>query len=487
MAKTVLRGAVVYDGTGEAARDADVAIDDGRIHTVGEVGSGATEIDVTGLAIAPGFVDVHTHDDFAALLHPDMGFKLLGGVTTCVVGNCGMGCAPFEQASVLSTAFHPGAELPPWMGHDGYLAHLEAHPPGVNVAALAGHGTIRLAAMGVRRGEPGGEQMRRMKAHLQEGLDAGVFGLSTGLIYEPGRYARTEELIELASVMRGTGALYASHMRDEGTGLLDSVNETIRIGEEAGVGVQVSHHKAFGHAAWGLVNDSLKLIEEAQDRGVDVHADQYPYTAGSTVLAAVLDRAVGEGAPLRLADIVIASAASHPRWEGKSIPEMGTDWGLDAASAGRRVLEEEPGVTVVLHSMDEQDVRTVLRHRSTMIGSDGIPTLGAKPHPRLYGTFARVLGHYARDLGLLPLSEAIHRMTGLPAGKFGFRGRGIVREGAVADLVVFDPARIEDTATFEEPNRHPAGIAHVFVNGVHAVAHGALTGERAGRALRRGD
>jgi len=482
---TVLKNATVYDGTGADPFPADVRIADGRIDLVGEVVSAAREIDATGLAVAPGFIDVHTHDDFAAVVHPDMGFKVRGGVTTCVVGNCGMGCAPFSEASLLARVFHPNAKLPPWEGHRGYLAYLDEHPPGTNVAVLAGHGSLRLAAMGVARSEPTGKQMRRMKSDLEEGLDAGVVGLSTGLIYEPSKYGRTEELIELAGVMRGTGALYASHMRDEGLGLLDSVRETIRIGEQAGVAVQISHHKASGRRAWGLVSESLRLIEAAQERGLEVHADQYPYTAGSTVLSAVLSQTVGANAPLRLADVVIASAAGHPDWEGQSLPSLATKWGVDAAEAGRRALAEEPMATVVLHTMDEEDVRTVLRHPSTMIGSDGIPILEGKPHPRLFGTFARILGRYSRELGLLSLPEAIHRMTGFPARKFGLVGRGVVCEGAAADLVVFDPATVRDTGTFEDPIHYPEGIVHVFVNGVHTVRDGGLTGATAGRALRR--
>jgi len=282
-----------------------------------------------------------------------------------------MGCAPFAQAARMSKVFHPGATLPSWEGHRGYLARLDAHPPGTNIAVLAGHGTLRLAAMATARGVPTGAETRRMKSDLEEGLEAGVFGLSTGLIYEPGRHAQVEEITELARVLHGTGALYASHMRDEGTGLLDSVRETIRVGEDAGVSVQISHHKAFGRPAWGLVGESLRLIEAAQRRGVDVHADQYPYTAGSTVLGAVIDRAIGDDASIGLEDVVVASAPGHAGWQGRSLTELAREWGVRPDEGARRVLAEEPGATVVLHSIDENDVRTVLRHPSTMIGSDG--------------------------------------------------------------------------------------------------------------------
>jgi dihydroorotase/N-acyl-D-amino-acid deacylase len=328
--------------------------------------------------------------------------------------------------------------------------------------------------------------MGRMKELLEEALAAGAIGLSTGLIYPPGAFAATEELIELCRVVAHHGGIYASHIRDEGSRLLEAVEEAIRIGREAGVPVQISHHKASGRDAWGLVRASLGMIDRARARGLDVTADQYPYTAGSTVLAAVVanaDRFGGGGE----VEVVIASAPGHPAWEGRSLAELGREWGVAPLEAAARVLDAEGiAATVIMHGMDEQDVQTVMRHPSTMIGSDGIPTLHGKPHPRLYGSFARVLGHYARDLGLLSMHEAVHRMTGFPARKFGLTDRGVVREGAAADLVLFDPARIADVASYADPHHPPAGIAHVFVNGSAVVRDGAHTGARPGRALRRG-
>jgi N-acyl-D-amino-acid deacylase len=318
-------------------------------------------------------------------------------------------------------------------------------------------------------------------------MAAGALGLSSGLVYDPGRFAATEELVELCALMRGTGALYATHMRDESSGLLDSVREAIAIGERAGVPVQISHHKASGRSAWGKVSESLKLIEAAQAKGLDVHADQYPYTAGSTILSAVyrdgkLRGAIGD---LTGEDVVIASTESHPQWEGRSLAQLGAQMGCSAEQAAERVLAADRGVTAVLHAMNEDDVRTVMRHPSTMIGSDGIPTIEGRPHPRLYGTFARVLGHYARDEKLFSMEEAVYRMTGFAAAKFGLRDRGLVRAGAFADLVLFDPVRIIDRGTFEDPKRLPEGIRAVFVNGKKAVDNGAVTGMRTGRVLRR--
>jgi N-acyl-D-aspartate/D-glutamate deacylase len=311
--------------------------------------------------------------------------------------------------------------------------------------------------------------------------------MSSGLIYDPGRHARTDELVELASLMRGTGALYATHMRDEGLGLLTSVAEAIEIGERAGVPVQISHHKASGERAWGLVTKSLKLIEDAQAKGQSVHADQYPYTAGSTSLGAVFRDGVfgGPGRETAPKNIVIASAQGHAEWEGRSIEELATAMGCDAPTAATQILKDAPGATVIIHMMREEDVRTVMRHKSTMIGSDGIPTLDGKPHPRLYGTFARVIGHYARDEALFPMSEAIHRMTGFSAKKFGLHDRGVIAKDAAADLVLFDPKKIVDAGTFADPKKMPIGIKAVYTNGICTVQDGKPTAARTGRVLRR--
>jgi N-acyl-D-amino-acid deacylase len=491
----LIRGARVYDGEGAPPVSIDVAVSVDRIERMGSL-DGCTaklEIDASGLALSPGFIDVHTHDDFAALSHPDMGFKSRGGVTTCIVGNCGFGAAPFQQAVAMLGSLTPGPAIAPYEGHAGYAAAVQANTPGVNIGVLAGHGTIRKAVVGSEDRIPSDREMEAMKSYLREALDAGVVGMSSGLVYDPGRYAQTEELAELAGVMRGTGALYATHMRDEGSGLLGSVAEAIEIGARAGVGVQISHHKASGRDSWGLVEASLQLIEAAQLRGEDVHADQYPYTAGSTSLQSTLEngafandgRSGGHG-ELTPDDVVIASAPGHPEWEGRSIAELSTMLGMSPLEAARMVADQARGTTAILHLMTEEDVQRVLRHPSTMIGSDGIPTLEGRPHPRLYNSFARVLGHYSRDLGLFDLSTAIHRMCGFSARKFGLQDRGVIREGAYADLVLFDAKTVIDKGTFDNPNRYPAGIRWVFVNGGVAVRDDTVRAERHGRVLRRG-
>ncbi len=452
------------------------------------------EIDARGMAIAPGFIDVHSHDDFAVFLTPEMDFKVMQGVTTDVVGNCGMGASPFAVATAVFSNLHDHGSLLEWNGYAGYLAAIDSNPASLNVAVLIGHGTARFAAMGNGRREPKAGELDHMRAIAREGIEAGAVGLSTGLIYEPGRYARTAEIIALAREMAASGGgLYASHMRDEASHLLDSVRETIRIGEETGVLVQISHHKASGRENWGMVRESLKLIDEARARGVDVTADQYPYTSGSTVLQACIQNGAfeGDGPPPGAIGIVpadqalFASTPKHPEWEGLTLAHFTELWNLNPYRAAERIAAEEgPGAVMVVRTMSEEDVRTVMRHPTTMIGSDGL-AMGSKPHTRLYGTFPRVLARYARDAGLMSLEEGVHRMTGMPAAKFAIKDRGLVREGFFADLVIFDPARIIDTATYEQPRQYPEGLSHVLVNGTAVVRDGLHTGARPGRAVRR--
>jgi N-acyl-D-amino-acid deacylase len=488
----IIRGASIYDGSGAPPSSGDLAVRGDRIVEVGETtGAAAREIDARGLAVAPGFIDVHSHDDFAIFVTPEMDFKTMQGVTTDVVGNCGLGAAPFGVSSRMFVSMGADAKTPTWDGYPGYFDAVDRNPPSLNVAVLAGHGTLRFAAMGNEKREPTESEMAAMRACLVEALDAGAVGLSTGLIYEPGRYARTEEIVALAREMAGGRGLYASHMRNEGAGLLDSVRETIHIGEAAGVPVQISHHKASGADNWGMVSESLKLIEQATARGMDVTADQYPYIAGSTILAAVVQNgalggeARGVMGRVPAEKILFASTPRHPQYEGMTLRQLCDQWGMTELDAAQRILDEEgANAVVVTEMMNEEDVRTVMRHHSTMIGSDGIAA-GSRPHPRLYGTFPRVLGHYARDGGLMPLHEAIHRMTGFPATKFRLEGRGFLRAGSFADIVVFDQASIIDTATYQEPRRYPEGINHVFVNGVEVACDGRHTGARPGRALRR--
>ncbi|HEV7735566.1 MAG TPA: D-aminoacylase [Candidatus Binatia bacterium] len=491
----VLDGGRIVDGSGASAQRADVGVRGDRIAAVGDLADAATgmRLDVSGHVVAPGFIDVHSHDDGAVLVHPTMDFKVLQGVTTDVVGNCGLGPAPYAVSVWALRSFHPRATFPTWDGHAGYLALLDREPPSLNVGVLVGHNMVRATVMGGREEAPSDADLAAMEALVDEGMAAGAIGLSTGLIYEPGRHAHPPEITALARRAAAAGGIYTSHMRDEGTGLLDSIAETIAIGADTGIAVQVSHHKAAGRDSWGLVRRSLALLDAARARGIDVAADQYPYTAGSTVLAAVVQNGAltPAGGPLgRLepGDVRIASAPRHPEWEGRTIEELAVLLERSPLAAAEHIVAEEgPAASAILEVMCEDDVRTVMQHPTTMIGSDGLPSLDGKPHPRLYGTFPRVLGRYARDAGILTLEDAVHRMTGMPAARFGFAGRGLVRPGYLADLVVFDPATICDRGTYEEPHRAPEGIRHVLVNGTLVVRDAAHTGARPGRCLRRGE
>ena len=489
---TLIRNGQVIDGTGAPARRADVAVAGGRIAAVGTVeGEAERDIDATGLVVAPGFIDVHSHDDIALLNNPGLDFKAAQGVTTVVCGNCGAGAAPANDrlqqfyARGLEGILGPISDFT-WQSLGEFYQAVRAARPAVNAAFLVPHGVLRVTAMGWERRAPSGDELATMKEHLAEGMDNGAIGLSTGLMYRPGAYAETEELIALARVAARFGGLYVSHIRNEGAGLLDSVREAIRIGEEAELPVQISHHKASGRANWGLTEQSLSIIEEARARGLDVTIDAYPYSAASTALAALVTRGqlVRGLAPN---DILVASVKHQHQYEGKRLDEVAAMMDLPVDDAIQRLLrEEENTVVAVMFIMEEGDVRRVLQHPTCMIGSDGIPSPTGKPHPRLYGTFPRVLGHYVREEGLFSLEEAVRRMTSLPADKFRLADRGRIAEGAWADLTIFDPERIADTATYDDPRRYPSGIAHVFVNGEPVVTGGVPVAGSAGQVLARG-
>ncbi len=490
----VIRGGAIVDGTGAPSRPGDVAVRDGRIAAVGNLVQGAgaaAEIDASGLVVSPGFIDVHCHDDIALINIPGVEFKTAQGVATLVCGNCGLGAAPaneqFRQFYARGTegVLGPVEEFT-WRSHREFYDTVRAAKPSANAAFLAAHGTIRIAVMGLDRGPPSDEQMAVMKEHVREAMDAGAVGLSSGLIYVPGTFARTEELIELARVVEKYGGLYVSHIRNEGSGLLDAVAEAIHIGEEAGVPVQLSHHKASGEANFGLTEQSLPLIDEARARGVGVTMDAYPYVAASTALVAIARG--GRLAPgLDPHDVLIASVKHQHEYEGKRVDEIASMMDLPVEDAVQRLLREEENTPVaVMFVMDEVDVRRVLQHPQCMIGSDGLPSPTGKPHPRLYGTFPRVLGRYVREEGLLSLEEGVRRMTSLPAQTFKLTDRGEVREGYWADLVVFDPAAIIDTGTYEDPRQYPRGISSVLVNGQLVVVDGSPRQVGAGQVLARG-
>ena len=487
----IIRNGSIIDGTGAPARSSDIAIIGDRIAAIGVVSGTATdEIDAAGLTVAPGFVDVHAHDDSAVVRDPRVDFKIMQGVTTDIVGNCGAGNAPANDRfrPMYSAGFgailgDDGEELP-WRTTAEYFAAVDAAHPACNVAAYVPQGVVRMNVMGSERGEPTEAELAEMKRLVDDAMQAGAIGMSTGLIYVPGAFTRTEELIELAKVVAKYGGIYTSHIRNEGDGVMQAVAEAIEIGEKAGCGVQISHHKSAGPSAYGLTKRTLPFIAAARARGIDVTIDVYPYVASSSSLAAMYR--VGRGAAFEGIEAIVASVKfNKEKYEGRYIRDIAADLDLPIREAVAKVLQDEENTpSVIMFVMDEADVRRVVEDDHCMVGSDGLPTDG-KPHPRLYGTMARVLERYVREEGVLTLEEAVRKMTSLPAKKHLLGSRGVLREGWAADIVVFDPATIADVATYDEPRQYPTGIEHVVVNGQIAVRDGTQTDAQAGRMLRR--
>ena len=471
----VLTGGRVIDGTGAPARAADVALQGDRIAAIGVPGSlsARERVDATGKVVAPGFIDVHTHDDNALLRIPDMTMKVSQGVTTVVVGNCGVSLAP------LSPRRNPPPPLD-LLGDGGeyrfatfgdYLKALDDEPAATNAACLVGHTTLRVGAMDRLDRAATRDEIKAMSARLDEALGAGAIGMSTGLYYPPAQHAPTSEVIELAYVVRAHDAIHTTHMRDENDRVMDSLEETFRIGREAQVPVVISHHKVTGTRNFGRTRETLAAIDAAR-RSQPIAIDVYPYIASSTIL-----KVEWIGIARR---VIVTWSKAIPEAGGRDLADIARDMGVEPAEAARRLLP----AGAIYFTMDEADVQRVLSWPEAMIGSDGLPH-DIHPHPRLWGTFPRVLGHYSRDLKLFSLEEAVRRMTSLTAERFGLKGRGVVREGAAADLVVFDPDRVIDRATFEHPKSPAAGIDLVLVNGEPVWRDGASTGKRPGRALRR--
>ncbi len=486
-ADIAIRNARILDGSGGPGFAGDVAVERGRIVAVGAgVGAAREEIDAGGLCLAPGFVDVHAHDDGAFIRHPDMRFKLAQGVTTCVCGNCGFSAVPALPGADRAAA--SGGILAGLEGDftdlEGYFDAVLARGPAINNMMLVGHNTVRAQVMGFDQRAPTAGELDRMKGLVRRALEQGACGFSTGLIYRPGRWSETEEVIELAREARAFGALYATHMRDERDNLLGAVDETLRIGREAGVHAHISHHKSAGRRNWGKVGASLAKVDAAIAAGQRVTLDVYPYTAGSGRMIEYFDL---DRVDEDLADVMrIATCPPFRELEGRMVRDIAAERGMGVAEVVRAILTAPKGerTLCIQFIIDEADVETNLRHADMMIGSDGIPELDGKPHPRLFGTFPRVLGEYVRRRSVLRLEEAVRRMTSIPADTFGLADRGRIREGAHADLVLFDPAAIADLATYDDPKRTPAGVAMVLVNGQTALRDGEQTAARAGRMLR---
>ena len=471
----LIRGGTVIDGTRAPRYDADVAIRGGRISDVGDL-SGATAervIDAGGRIVAPGFIDSHTHDDQAVLSQATLPFKISQGVTTVVAGNCGISAAPLRADTPLPMPLGL-IDAPKDARHGSfgsYLDALRAQPASVNVAALVGHSTLRALVMADLDRPANEGEIAAMRAHVEEAMRAGAIGLSTGTFYPPAAQATTEEIIEVGRPLSARKALYVTHMRDEGDRVIEALDETFRIGRALDVPVVVSHHKVQNTHNHGRSKETLAHIQRAM-RHQCIGLDCYPYTAGSTMIRT--DRGMLD------ARILIASSVPHPEMAGRDLKDIAAEWGVTGAEAAQRL---QPG-TAIYFMMDEADVQRILAFDDTMIGSDGIP-VGDKPHPRLWGTFPRVLGHYCRDLGLFPLETAIWKMTGLTARTFGLRERGGLQIGHHADVVIFDAATVRDAADYANPTLPAEGIATVIVNGTLTWHDGAHTGARAGQVITR--
>lgn len=523
----LLRGGQLADGSGAPLVRADVGVRGGKIVAVGELASATatTVLDATGKVVAPGFIDIHTHSDVSVLFTPGMESSLAQGVTCEVVGNCGISLGLATSAEVFGLERRwleqAGGTLS-WESLRGFLDRVDATGIAINIATLAGHGTLRKRAMGMADRLPSDHELTTMQHDLTDALEAGAIGLSSGLEYVPGMYADVAELTALAKVAKAAGGFYATHLRDEGDLLEESVAEAIAVAEGAGIALQLSHHKAERRRNWGKIASTLALVDAAQARGVDILLDQYPYTAYQTSLATIAlppwaNAGTPEALAQKLADtalrtkareamgelvalggiswdaVEIASCPEHDSFVGQSIAQLAAQAQQDPRDFVLDLLAEGTGWISAAHfAMSEADVERILSDPRVMIGSDSVAmnplaetSQAHRPHPRSYGTFARIFERYVREKGVLSLPEAIRRMTSLPAQRLGWSDRGRVAVGAVADLVVLDPAALHETATFIAPHSLAVGVESVLIAGQLAWHDGQPTGTRAGKTLRR--
>jgi len=523
-----ISGGLVLDGGGTPAARADVGIRGGRVAVVGDLrDEPATQsLDAQGLCVAPGFIDIHAHDDFNLLVNPAALGKVMQGVTTVVNGNCGLSPAPVaperrDTLRDLSVELDSGLDYG-WRTMGEFLARQPA--AGVNACQLVGHHALRCAVMGMEDRAPSPRELEQMRALLAEGMEAGAFGLSTGLVGPPSSYAALDELVALAEVAAGAGGGYFTHLRNEGAEVVQAIREALEIGRRAPVPVQISHLKISNPDHWGIAGELLTVIERARQGGVRVHCDQYPYTASSgglrarlprwaqagereAILARLRDPAARErlrdelnggmaraGVSMRIyrwEDVLVGASPSRPEFVGLTLAQVAQREGQAPADAMLDLLLADGLATMGIYfHMGEADVRRILVDPHVAVGSDGLYTGRpgepdrTNPHPRHYGTFARVLGRYVREEGVLALPEAVRKMTALPADILGLADRGRLRAGAAADVVVFDAATIIDQATFAEPHRYPRGVHTVLVNGTAVVRQGRETGATPGRVLR---
>ncbi|HEX9450585.1 MAG TPA: D-aminoacylase [Burkholderiales bacterium] len=474
----LIRNATIIDGSGATRFDGDIGVRGDRIAKIGRLdgAKAEVEVDASGKVAAPGFIDAHTHDDRLMLSSGGMAPKVSQGVTTVVAGNCGISLSPMPGGmkgvvpAPLDLLDNEGGWFRfPTFG--AYVEELGAHPAATNCALLVGHMTLRVATMDNLDRAATTAQIGRMRELAREALMSGAIGFSTGLYYELSKAAPAEEVVAIAQPLKEFNGIYCTHMRDEAEKVLDSLDESFRVGRELGVPVVISHHKVVGSKSHGRSRETLPRIAEAM-RGQPVCLDCYPYMASSTMLS--------YARTLICSRVIVSSSRPYPHFAGMDLDEVVKKMGLPAEEA---IAKLQPA-SAIYFSMDEADVQRILSFEHTMVGSDGLPH-DIAPHPRLWGCFPRVLGHYSRDLKLFPLETAVRKMTGLTAKTFGLKDRGFLREGAYADITVFDPMTVAETATWEKPIQSARGIDATIVNGAIVWRNGRPTGARSGRVLKR--
>lgn len=523
----IIRGANIVDGTGGPAFAGDLGIAGERVVALGNAldGEALNVIDARGWTIAPGFIDAHTHDDLAILRNAVVPPKVQQGITTLVIGNCGFSIAPIApehmQAMQAASAAVLGEDNLPWnwtrMG--ALLETLRSMALGQQVRALLGHSALRVAAMGFESRAATEQELLAQEALVAEAMQAGAAGMSLGLMYVPGMYTPLPELVRVSRVVGRYGGVLTSHMRGEGDHMLEALDEMLTIAARAEVAVHISHMKITGSKNWGSIRRALERVEKARARGLSITVDMYPYAAGSTTMTQLLppwalvggikqtlrrlaDPAVQEQISQNFRDglpgwenqvgafgwerIMLSSLQheAHRALEGLNMVEVAQLLGVTPEQAFfHLMLAEEGQITIIVFSMDERDVDTVIQAPFAMLGSDGLPILSGRPHPRLYGTFPRFIRRYVRELKSLTLEQAIHKVTSMPAERFGIAERGVIAAGKIADLVIFDPERINDRATYSDPQVYPDGILAVLVSGQPVVVQGELQARRPGHLL----
>lgn len=485
-----IRGGLIEDGSGGQPFIGDIAVDGDHIAAVepleaegvsGAVGASRSEINAEGLVVAPGFVDAHTHDDMELHCNPDNASKIRQGVTTVICGNCGFSAFP-HSPGVASPDFLSADG--PWHTYGEYQQALTTHGIGTNSASFVGHNTVQRLLIGADSAEPDARQLVRVCDAIRTAMEHGALGVSTGLIYRPGRYVSTAALTRIVAAVADYGGIHSTHLRDEADGLVAAIAEAATVSRETATSLQISHLKVIGKHNWGSLGAALNQIDKLQTDGIEIGFDVYPYTAGSGPLATYFS---SEDIDVERASLVqIIRCLDYPHYDGRLLSDIASDEGVSLHSLTRRLVTAPNAdqTLCIIFEIHEDDMLKALTHRASMIGSDGLPMSEGVPHPRLQGTFPRVLGYYTRDKQVLTQSVAIKKMTSIAATRFGLSGRGLLQPGYAADIVVFDPTTIADRATYSSRGE-PAGIRHVFVNGKAALLNGMLTGVRAGRVLRR--